>query len=78
MSSAATKSGLEIKTKEQGCATTLVAALDPRLEGPDVYGNRAFLSDCQFGEAASWAKDPEAAKKLWALSESLVGQNFSW
>jgi hypothetical protein len=36
-----------------------------------------YLSDCQFGEPASHASSLEAAQKLWALSEKLVGENFN-
>jgi len=26
----------------------------------------------------AWAVDPEAAEKLWSVSEKIVGQTFSW
>jgi NAD(P)-dependent dehydrogenase (short-subunit alcohol dehydrogenase family) len=66
------------KTLEQGCSTALVAALDPGLAAPDNEGNGIYLDDCQPLEPASFARDPKAAKKLWELSEKLVGQKFSW
>lgn len=72
------KNGMHVKTKEQGCSTTLVAALDPGLGSSNLEGDRVYLSDCQVGESAPWAKDSEAADRLWQLSESLVQQKFSW
>ena len=35
-----------------------------------------FLSDCHLIEAAAHATNPETSKKLWDLSEKLVGQEF--
>lgn len=58
------------KTHDQGIATTLVAALDPALAGPQ---DNIFLSDCQFEDLKDHAKDVEIAERLWQLSESLVG-----
>lgn len=39
--------------------------------------NGVYLVECQFGTAAEFAVDPEAAERLWELSELLVGENFS-
>lgn len=62
----------KLKDLDQGCSTTLVAALDPKLTQDDF-----FLADCQF---ASWAPkastDEGLANQLWALSEGLVRQQF--
>ena len=59
------------KTMQQGCATTLVAALDPSIESK----SGAYLDD---GDVAP--KQPDAAQgdeeRLWALSEKLVGEKF--
>jgi NAD(P)-dependent dehydrogenase (short-subunit alcohol dehydrogenase family) len=61
------------KTLEQGAATTVWAATAPELE--DQGGT--YLADCQVtDEHAPWARDPESAARLWALSETLVGQQF--
>jgi hypothetical protein len=68
------------KTTQQGAATTLVAAVAPELAG---VGGR-YLEDCQEAETVDddasasrgvrrWALDPEAAQRLWAVSEELVG-----
>ena len=69
---------IDFKTHQQGCATTLRAALDPELE-KDKDGN-VFLSDCQFTKdpeiVAPWALDEEGAERLWKLSEELVGEKF--
>lgn len=36
-----------------------------------------FFSDCKVTEPSALAKDPEGAKKLWEISEKLVGlENF--
>ncbi|KAK4901050.1 hypothetical protein LTR49_027343 [Elasticomyces elasticus] len=62
------------KTLEQGCSTTLVAALDPSLTGK----SGAFLKDCAVatGILKPYARDEEKAANLWALSEKLVGEKF--
>jgi hypothetical protein len=58
------------KNLGQGCATTLVAALDPAIN------DGAYLRDCNISEPKSWAREEEDALKLWELSEKLVGENF--
>ncbi|KIW20310.1 hypothetical protein PV08_00885 [Exophiala spinifera] len=69
------KTGSFWKTLDQGSATTLVAALDPKLsEDTSVI----YLSDCQVAEPAAHAKDPIAAERLWKLSEEIVGQVFAY
>lgn len=67
------------KTPEQGASTSVWAALGEELEG--IGG--LYLEDC--AEAAPWSKDnpmkgvmpyaidPEAADRLWALSEEITG-----
>jgi NAD(P)-dependent dehydrogenase (short-subunit alcohol dehydrogenase family) len=71
--------GMRIKTLESGASTTLVAALDPTLKAANVKdGSGLYLDNCQKGTLEPWAKDPEAAEKLWRLSEELVGQKFDF
>jgi hypothetical protein len=62
------------KTLQQGCATTLVAALDPSIEE---YSG-AYLTDCNIAidKAAPETKSEENAKRLWVESEKLVGEKF--
>jgi NAD(P)-dependent dehydrogenase (short-subunit alcohol dehydrogenase family) len=61
------------KTVEQGAATSVWAATAPELESQ----GGAYLADTEVTDRhAPWARDPEAAKRLWALSEDLVGQTF--
>ena len=61
------------KSLEQGAATTVWAATDPDLD--DQGGT--YLADCQVTDQhAPWARDPEGAARLWALSENLVGEKF--
>ncbi|KAF2678414.1 short-chain dehydrogenase [Lentithecium fluviatile CBS 122367] len=63
------------KTHSQGCATTVVAALDPYIAGR----SGAYLCDCKVDHGDVWAehaKGIENAEKLWALSEGLVGEKF--
>ena len=67
------------KTPEQGASTSVWAAVGEELEG--IGG--LYLEDC--AEAAPWSKDnpmkgvmpyaidPEAADRLWALSEEITG-----
>jgi NAD(P)-dependent dehydrogenase (short-subunit alcohol dehydrogenase family) len=59
------------KTIQQGCATALVAALDPSIAG--LSGN--YLEDGNVMEN-NYAIDNENAERLWILSEELVGQKF--
>ncbi|KAI4215639.1 MAG: hypothetical protein LQ351_002108 [Letrouitia transgressa] len=67
----------EWKTLDQGAATTLVAALDPKLD-PTTCGNDGsvgyYLSDCQVmpGGCAEWARNEGMAERLWEMSEELV------
>lgn len=73
---------LRLKTVESGAATSVYAATAPELEGR----GGLYLEDCHVAEVndepdaregvRSYALDPEAAKRLWALSEELVGQSF--
>ena len=55
-----------------GAATSVWAAVAPELQG---HGG-AYLADCEVAEARAYAVDPEAARRLWALSEELVGETF--
>jgi hypothetical protein len=65
------------KTLQQGCATTLVAALDPELESV----NGAYLHN---GDVATMVVPTEALasmenqERLWSLSERMVGEKFNW
>ncbi|KAF2000109.1 short-chain dehydrogenase [Amniculicola lignicola CBS 123094] len=73
---------VSFKTVPQGAATTVTAALDPNIK--DRSG--AYLVDCRvdrqgdgFEQAlAPYAVDEENAKKLWDLSEELVGEKFDF
>ncbi len=60
------------KTPEGGAATSLWAATAPELA--DVGG--VYLEDCHVSEALPYATDPEAAVRLWAMSEGFVEQSF--
>ncbi|KAF7590110.1 hypothetical protein BBP40_003266 [Aspergillus hancockii] len=62
------------KNLEQGCATTLVAALDPALD--DQSGS--FLDDCNPQQVLEYASDTSNADKLWTLSEKIVGEEFCY
>ncbi|KAL8360050.1 hypothetical protein RB598_008402 [Gaeumannomyces tritici] len=62
------------KTLAQGTSPIVAAALDPELEAR----NGAFIDDCQLGRAEAYALDSEAARRLWALSEEMVGEKFDW
>jgi len=70
---------MKFKTVESGAATSVWAATSPELEGR----SGLYLEDCHVASAAtedgvqvgysSWATDPEAASRLFTLSEELVG-----
>lgn len=71
------------KSVEQGAATTIWAATSPHLAGR----GGIYLEDCQIAAAVekgknvgveSYAVNPAAAERLWALSEELVGQVFDF
>ncbi|KAL2192815.1 putative short-chain dehydrogenase [Corynascus similis CBS 632.67] len=84
----AERAGSSVKTLGAGAATTLVAALNPKLNrrpgdsvekdnGKENYG--AYLVDCQISDTANpRAVSTTEAEKLWELSEKLVGEKFSW
>lgn len=56
---------------EVGAATSVWAAV----AAADADGG-SYLADCAVADAAGYATDPDAARRLWALSESLVGETF--
>ena len=62
------------KTAQQGVATTLVAALDPRIAAQ----TGSYMSDCQLEETMEYATSRENAKTLWKISEDLVGEKFEF
>jgi NAD(P)-dependent dehydrogenase (short-subunit alcohol dehydrogenase family) len=71
------------KTIPQGAATEVWAAISPELAG--VSGK--YLDDCQVAPLAAdgrspgyfaYAVDPDAAEKLWDVSERIVGQRFTF
>jgi NAD(P)-dependent dehydrogenase (short-subunit alcohol dehydrogenase family) len=73
------------KTPEQGAATIVWCAVSPQL---DSLGG-VYCEDCEIavvaeggdarweGGVCAFACDPEAARKLWAVSEQLAGIEFS-
>ena len=64
---------MTFKDLDQGCSTTLVAALDPKVTPEEV-----FFADCQIADwAPKWSTDSEKANQLWALSEQIVGEKFT-
>ncbi|EXJ82891.1 hypothetical protein A1O3_06707 [Capronia epimyces CBS 606.96] len=72
-----------MKSRDQGAATTVLAAVDKELHGK---GGK-FLDDCAVSPPADpeeasrldapgyaeWAYDEDAAKKLWTVSSAIVG-----
>ncbi|KAK9853792.1 hypothetical protein MYU51_005269 [Penicillium brevicompactum] len=60
------------KSLQQGCSTTLIAALDPSLT--ELSGS--YLSDGQLKDPARHASGTENATKLWNLGEAILGQTF--
>ncbi|OIW28408.1 NAD(P)-binding protein [Coniochaeta ligniaria NRRL 30616] len=65
-----------VKTLQQGCATTLRAALDPGLTEQE----GVWLVDAEISTdptwIESWSLDEGDAERLWKLSEELVGERF--
>jgi hypothetical protein len=67
------KGGISYKSAQQGASTSVWAATAAELK--DQGG--AYLEDCGVSEEfSSYAKDPEAAKRLWAMSEEMVSEPF--
>ena len=66
------------KTLQQGCSTTLVAALDPDLVNREGY----YLIDCILttdpATVKPWATDADLAEKCWKKAEELVGETFEF
>jgi NAD(P)-dependent dehydrogenase (short-subunit alcohol dehydrogenase family) len=71
------------KTPQQGAATQCWAVTAPELAGR----GGLYLEDCQVSGttpppgslgAEAWALDPEAAARLWSVSEETLGEKFSW
>jgi len=58
------------KTVEQGAATQVYVATSPELDG---IGGK-FFDNCNEAEPQKQAKDPEAAEKLWKMSEKMVAK----
>ncbi|KAI1659590.1 putative short-chain dehydrogenase [Daldinia decipiens] len=74
---------LYFKTLGAGSATSLVAALDPKLSLPETKGDKenhgVYLIDCQISDRAnSYSTSSEGAERLWNLSEDLVKEKFTW
>ncbi|KAK7956280.1 retinol dehydrogenase 13 [Apiospora aurea] len=67
-----------LKTLQQGCSTTLVAALDPDLVNRKGY----YLEDCTLTTdpalSKTWATDPDLAEECWRKAEELVGETFEF
>jgi hypothetical protein len=64
------------KTLQQGCSTTIVAALDPEIESKS--GSYLRDGDVWDQEVINYAKGRENWERLWELSEKLVGDKFVW
>ncbi|PGG99979.1 hypothetical protein AJ79_08341 [Helicocarpus griseus UAMH5409] len=62
----------DIKTLESASSTILAAALDHDLE-PE---SGKFLRNCAVYDVMPYALDPDAAERLWTLSEKLIGEEF--
>ncbi|CAI4216165.1 unnamed protein product [Parascedosporium putredinis] len=73
MNAAIEKTASYWKDIDQGCSTTMVAALDPGLDEQ----SGLYLDNCQFTTPIPHATNPASADRLWSLSEELVGEKFS-
>jgi NAD(P)-dependent dehydrogenase (short-subunit alcohol dehydrogenase family) len=75
LASRAKKSGMKMPTLvnvDVGASTQVWACASAEaLEKPGSY-----LADRAFAEPSEYANDPELAKRLWVLSEQLVGEQF--
>ncbi len=73
--------GLQFKSVEAGAATQVYAATAPELEGR----GGCYLEDCHVAElrepdsmegVSPYAIDPEAAARVWTVSEEILGERF--
>jgi hypothetical protein len=64
------------KSLQQGCSTSLVAALDPELD--DKNGKYLVNGDVTEFPPPEYATSVENQEKLWEESEVLVGERFAW
>ncbi|MEU4761877.1 SDR family NAD(P)-dependent oxidoreductase [Actinosynnema sp. NPDC023794] len=80
MISQAVADGFTLKTPEQGAATSVLLATSPLLEG---VGGRYFedcgealpnTGDTMISGVAAYALDPEAAAKLWQVTEETLAR----
>jgi len=75
---------MTLKPVEAGAATSVFAATAPELEGRGgLYLEDCHVADVNDSEKApdgvrSYALDPDAAKRLWSVSEEMVGESFSF
>ena len=69
-----TPKGDWVRSVAESTATQIVAAFDPSI----AESNGGYLVDAKLApeQAAPYATDKDSAKKLWELSETLVGQKF--
>ena len=77
---------ITFKSRGQGCATGLVAALDGGLglpvqergeDGKENWG--VYFVDCQVsGDAERLVVEGSEAERLWGVSEGMVGRRFAW
>lgn len=84
MLAAVFESGRCIKSVDQGAATSVYAALASELNGR----GGLYLEDCHIAGPATgartgagympWARDVDQARRLWTLSEELVGERFAF
>ncbi|KAB2571002.1 putative oxidoreductase [Lasiodiplodia theobromae] len=63
---------LPMRSKEQGVADYLVAALHLGLS------DGAYVENCEETDVAPFAKDGKQAQRLWELSEELVREKFAF
>jgi NAD(P)-dependent dehydrogenase (short-subunit alcohol dehydrogenase family) len=72
------------KTPAGGASTAVWCATSPQLAG----GGGVYCEDCNIAQAVAaddasfagvrpWAIDPEAAERLWAMSETMLGERFA-
>jgi hypothetical protein len=67
------QNGVVTKSPEQGAATTVYDATASGLDGR----GGSYLEDCHVSDTwAAHAHDPEAAARLWDVSEQLTGERF--
>jgi hypothetical protein len=70
-----------MQSSEHGARPSLQAATDPSVPGGSYLGPDGFLGCTGRSHVIDFKsdeRDPDAASRMWAISEELTGVTYSW